>query len=261
MKRKLLGYVNKILAPFSAAGDVLILIFQTFLNLPWIWLKRKDTMTQMYMAGFKSLPVVSIVAMFTGMIISLQTGLALKDFGQQERIGQVIVVALTREMSPFMTALILAAAVGSAIAAEIGTMKVSEEIDALEVMSINVVRYLVLPRIIGFTLVSPMLATYATLLGVVGGGLVAKTQLAVEYSAYYGLVLDVLNSPTGFKDILVGQLKALVFGLTISAISCQQGLSTRGGAIGVGIATRSAVVISFLLVIVLGYMISAIFYR
>ncbi len=259
--KQLLVLLNPVLEPIRGAGETLILIFRTFLQLPWLWFKRRDLMRQMVNAGLKSLAVVSIVAAFTGMIISLQTGLALKDFGQQDRIGQVIVVALTREMSPFMTALILAAAVGSAIAAEIGTMKVSEEIDALEVMSIDPVRYLVMPRIVGFTLITPVLATYATLLGVLGGGLVARTQLDVEYSTYFNLVLEVLYSHTGLKDIWVGQFKALVFGLTISAISCRQGLATAGGAIGVGVATRQAVVTSFLVIIVLGYFITAVFYR
>ena len=250
-----------ILAPLQIAGDTLILLFRTVANLPWIWFKRSETLQQMYISGFKSLIVVSIVAAFTGMILSLQTGLALKDFGQQDRIGQVIVVALTREMSPFMTALILAAAVGSAISAELGTMKVSEEIDALEVMSIDPVRYLVLPRIVGITLMTPVLSTYATLLGVLGGGLVARTQLDVEYSTYFNMVLEVLRSTRGFKDVWVGQVKALAFGITISSIACQQGLSAAGGAIGVGLVTRRSVVISFLVIIIMGYFITAIFYR
>ena len=215
----------------------------------------------MYVAGLKSLFVVSVVATFTGMILSLQTGLALKDFGQEEQIGNVIVVALTREMAPFMTALILSAAVGSAMAAEIGTMTVSEEIDALEVMSINPVRYLVLPRVVGFSLMTPVLSNYASLLGVLGGALVAKTQLGVDTSTYFNLVMDVLLGDTGLKDIWVGNLKALLFGLTISSISCQQGLTASGGAIGVGVAVRQSVVLSYLFVIIFGYFTTAVFYR
>jgi phospholipid/cholesterol/gamma-HCH transport system permease protein len=252
---------NFVATPIMGAGETLLLLLRTFLALPYLIFKIKDTLFQMYVAGFKSLFVVSIVAAFTGMILSLQTGLALKDFGQEERIGQVIVVALTREMSPFMTALILAAAVGSAIAAEIGTMNVSEEIDALDVMSIDPVKYLILPRIVGFTLMVPILSTYATLLGVVGGGLVAATQLNVEFSVYFQLVFDVLTGKTGLKDIWVGQFKAYVFGLTISSVACHHGLSATDGALGVGRAVRQSVVTSFLLVIVLGYFITAIFYR
>lgn len=160
-----------------------------------------------------------------------------------------------------MTALILAAAVGSAMAAEIGTMTVSEEIDALEVMSIDPVRYLVLPRIVGFSIMVPVLSAYASLLGVLGGGLVANTQLGVELPKYYTLVLEVLKSESGLKDIWVGEFKAWIFGITIATIACHQGLSARGGAIGVGIAVRKAVVHSFLFVLIFGYFITTIFYR
>jgi len=257
----LISRMQKLMNPVMGAGETLLLLFRSILQLPWIWFKRQEVLRQMYVAGFKSLFVVSVVATFTGMIFSLQTGLALKDFGQQDLIGQVIVVTLTREMSPFMTALILAASVGSAIAAEIGTMTVSEEIDALEVMSIDPVRYLVMPRIVGFSLMVPILSIYATLLGILGGGLVAQTQLGVEYSVYFQTVYDSLLTKTGLKDIWVGQFKALTFGVTIATIACQQGLAATGGAIGVGIAVRQAVVVSFLFVIILGYFITATFYR
>src|SRR5688572_20586397 len=116
-----------IFGPIKGAGETLILLGRTMWVFPHVWFKRRETLHQMYVAGYKSLFVVSIVATFTGMIFSLQTGLAIKDFGQQDLIGQLVVVTLTREMSPFMTALILAASIGSAIAAEIGTMSVSEE--------------------------------------------------------------------------------------------------------------------------------------
>src|SRR5512135_600290 len=254
-------YEHLLLRPLRGAGATLILLGKTILSLPWLYYKFREMLRQMYIAGYKSLFVVSIVAAFTGMIMSLQAGLALKDYGQEDLIGQGIVLVLTREMSPFMTALIMAASIGSAMAAEIGTMTVSEEIDALEVMSIDPVKYLVLPRIVGFTLMVPVLAIYSTVLGVIGGGLVAKTQLNVDFDTYIRLVLEIVRSKNGLKDIWVGQLKAFVFGITISSISCQQGLSAKGGAIGVGNAVRQSVVNSFLFVIILGYFITAVFYR
>lgn len=249
------------LDPIRGAGEALILLFRTVASIHHLWFKRAEMIEQMFVAGVKSIFVVSVVASFTGMIISLQTGLALKDFGQQDLIGQVIVVTLTREMSPFMTALILAAAVGSAMAAEIGTMTVSEEIDALEVMSIDPVRYLVLPRIMGFSIMVPVLSSLATLLGVVGGGLVANTQLDVDYYKYFHTILEILKTKNGLKDIWVGQFKAMIFGITIATIACHQGLSARDGAIGVGIAVRKSVVHAFLFVLILGYYITTIFYR
>lgn len=262
----MIGHVNAlfglfVIRPLRGAGDTLILLFRTVVNLPYLWFKLTETLRQMFVAGVESLFVVSIVAAFTGMIMSLQVGLALKDFGQEDLIGQIVVVTLTREMAPFMTALILAASIGSAMAAEIGTMSVSEEIDALEVMSIDPVRYLILPRIVGFTIMVPVLATYASVLGVLGGGLVALTQLNVDFDTYIRLVLDILKTRSGLKDIWVGEFKAFIFGLTISSISCQQGLAAKGGAIGVGNAVRKSVVFSFLLVIILGYFITAMFYR
>ena len=243
-----------------ATGKGLILLYSTLLELPWLWFRRFDLLQQMYLAGVSSFFVVSIVAAFSGMIISLQTGIALKNFGQQDLIGQIIIVTLTREFSPFMTALILAAAVGSAMSAELGTMSVSEEIDALEVMSIDPVRYLVLPRIVGFTVMVPVLAAYSTLVGALGGGLIAKTQLGVDFSKYIISINEALRTSSGLKDIWVGQFKALVFGFTISTIACYQGLNARGGAIGVGIAVRKSVVQSFLFVLILGYYITSIFY-
>ncbi len=247
--------------PILSAGEVLLLLVKTFISLPNLIYRIQPTLNQMYIAGFKSLFVVSIVAIFTGMILSLQSGLALKDFGQEELIGQLIIVSLTREMSPFMTALILAASVGSSMAAEIGTMKVSEEIDALEVMSIDPVKFLVLPRVVGFTIMIPVLTNYASLLGTMGGSIVANTQLGVEYQTFYNLVFEALKSRTGLKDIWVGNFKSFIFGLTISSIACYQGLNAEGGAMGVGRAVRSSVVISYLFIIMFGYFISAIFYR
>ena len=254
------GTFYKVKEKLQATGDALLLLYDTIINVPWLWFRRRELLQQMYQTGVSSFFVVSIVAVFSGMIICLQTGLALKEFGQQDLIGQVIIVTLTREFSPFMTALILAAAVGSAMAAELGTMKVSEEIDALEVMSIDPVKYLVLSRIVGFTIMVPVLAAYSTLVGVIGGGLIAETQLGVDFYRYITSIDEILRTSSGLKDIWVGQFKALVFGVTVSTISCYQGLNASGGALGVGVAVRKSVVQSFLFVLILGYFVTSIFY-
>ncbi len=254
-------YLSNIQAIVRSTGEALLLLYNTIVEMPWLWFRRYEVLHQMHLTGVSSLFVVSVVAAFSGMIISLQTGLALKTFGQQDLIGQIIIVTLTREFSPFMTALILAAAVGSAMAAEVATMTVSEEIDALEVMSIDPVRYLVLPRIIGFSIMVPVLSAYSTLVGVVGGGLIANTQLGVDFYQYFISVDEILRTSDGLKDIWVGQFKALIFGFTISTIACYQGLSARGGALGVGIAVRKSVVQAFLFVLILGYFVTSIFYR
>ena len=252
---------DNLFAKARVSGKVLILLYNTIQEMPWLWFRRDEVLKQMHLTGISSLFVVSVVAAFSGMIISLQTGLALKNFGQQDLIGQIIIVTLTREFAPFMTALILAAAVGSAMAAEIGTMTVSEEIDALEVMSINPVRYLVLPRIVGLSIMVPILSAYSVLVGTLGGGLIANTQLNVEFYKYINSVHEALITSAGLKDIWVSQFKALIFGITISSIACYQGLNASGGAIGVGIAVRKSVVHSFLFVLILGFYITSIFYR
>ncbi|GBF49251.1 ABC transporter membrane protein [Leptospira ryugenii] len=256
-----LYFSQKFIPYIEAIGFTVLLLFRAFSQTPHVVFKRKEIIEQMYISGVGSLFVVSIVSVFTGMIMGLNTGLGLRDFGAEGQIGLLLTITLTREMSPFMTSLILAASVGSAMAAEIGTMKVSEEIDALEVMSINPVRYLVMPRIFGFSIMVPVLCIYSSTLGILGGAIVGHFQLGIDILSYFQDVKDRVSSIPGLKDLYVGIFKGYVFGLLIATISCSQGLRTEGGAIGVGQTTRKAVVISFLTVIFFGYVITAIFYK
>lgn len=254
-------FKNLVLPTIDAIGYTVLLLFRSFGQSHHIFFKRKEILEQMFIAGVGSLFVVSIVSVFTGMIMGLNTGLGLRDFGAEGQIGLLLTITLTREMSPFMTSLILAASVGSAMAAEIGTMKVSEEIDALEVMSISPVRYLVMPRILGFSLMVPVLCVYSSALGILGGAVVGHFQLGIDIISYFQDVFYRISSVPGLKDLYVGLLKGYVFGIVISTISCSQGLRTEGGAIGVGQTTRKAVVTSFLMVIFSGYVITALFYK
>jgi phospholipid/cholesterol/gamma-HCH transport system permease protein len=163
---------------------------------------------------------------------------------------------MLREMGPFMTGLILAACVGSAIAAQVGTMVVSEEVAALEIMSIDPVRFLVMPRLVAMAIMTPILSFYTCVMGVLGGGLVGKTQLGVAWSAY-------IENATRFaeiKDLRVGLFKAFVFGIIVTIVACHEGFNAQGGAVGVGKATRQAVISSFLLILVMGYFITRLFY-
>jgi phospholipid/cholesterol/gamma-HCH transport system permease protein len=217
---------------------------------------RSETMTQMYITGVKSLGVISVVALFTGMILALQTGLTLRDFGQEVYIGSAVAISMIREMGPFMTGLIIAASVGSSIAAQIGTMSVSEEIAALEVMGINPNRFLVMPRLVALAVMMPLLTVYSNILGILGGALVGSTQLGVSVQAYMDNAFRFATN----KDLFVGLFKAFVFGVVICTVSCQEGFMTRDGAVGVGRATRKAVIVSFLIILMLGYMMTRIFY-
>lgn len=217
---------------------------------------RYETATQMYITGIKSLAVITVVALFTGMILALQTGLELRRYGQEVYIGSAVAVSMIREMGPFMTGLIIAASVGSAIAAQIGTMVVSEEIAALEVMSINPNRFLVMPRLMALAIMMPILTVYTNILGILGGAVVGLTQLGVSVRSYMDNATEFATN----KDLYVGLFKAFIFGIIITAVACHQGFMTTEGAVGVGKATRRSVIISFLVILVVGYMITRMFY-
>jgi len=241
------------------AGRALLILFQAVLDLRFIFTKSSlaELFYQLYVTGIKSLGVISVVAMFTGMILALQTGLALREYGQEVNIGAAVMISMLREMGPFMTALILAASVGSAIAAELGTMVVSEEVAALEVMSISPVRLLVMPRLAAMMIMTPILTFYASMLGVIGGAFVGYTQLGVSVEAY----IDNATRFAQIKDLYVGLFKALIFGIIITIIACHEGFATTEGAVGVGKTTRRSVVISFLSILIVGYIITRLFYK
>jgi phospholipid/cholesterol/gamma-HCH transport system permease protein len=238
------------------AGRGLFILGEGFVWFVHIPKRRQAVARQLYLYGVKSVGVTSIVGLFTGMILSLQAGIILKQYGQAEQVGTLVTQTMCREMGPFMTGLILAASVGSAIAAEIGTMSVSEEISALHVMSINPASFLVMPRLVALLVMCPALTVYTNLVGSLGGMLVAYTQLGVAPLAYYENALQTLHN----KEIYVGLFKSVIFAGIIAGIGCFQGLSTRNGAVGVGIATRRTVVQSFLLILVSGYFITRLFY-
>lgn len=248
----------------TGAGFTVQLLLSTLARLPRGFLRGRMLLDQMYTCGIKPLPVVVVVGVFTGIILAYQTGLELDRFGQREKIADIIGIVLCREMGPFITAIILTASVGAAMAAELGTMKVSEEIDAIECMSIDPIEFLVMPRILALAMLAPILTFIGDVVGVIGGGFISESQLQIPWNLYIRSVVDSLSGSAGAtglpKDLFVGLLKAVVFGLTIAAVGCSSGLRAQGGALGVGRATRRAVVVSFILIIVFGYILTWFFY-
>lgn len=234
------------------------LLGETVLALRFVFTKRarREIVNQMFVAGVKSLGVVTVVAMFTGMILALQTGIELRKFNQEVNIGAAVMVSMLREMGPFMTGQILAACVGSAIAAQMGTMMVTEEIAALEIMSIDPVRFLVMPRFVAMVIMTPVLSFFTCMTGVIGGGIVGMTQLGVSWTAYIDNALDFAVA----KDLYVGLFKAMLFGIIITIVACHEGFATEQGAVGVGQATRRSVIIAFLLILMVGYFVTRLFY-
>ncbi len=220
---------------------------------------------QLYQSGIQNLHVVLLVGLFMGMIVSLQTGIELARFGQEGQIGTIVAASMTREMGPFITAIVLAATTGSALAAELGTMSVSDELAALDVMSVDKVSFLVLPRIAALMIIGPVLTVLCDTIGIFGGGFVATSQLGVGWAQFITTALEALQEQGGVipvpMDVYAGLLKSFVFGGIIAVISCASGLEARGGALGVGRATSRAVRDSIIAVIVANYFLTFFLYR
>lgn len=236
----------------EGAGHVISLLFGAVARAAFIGKKVGEAIRQLARCFLGSMPVVFITSLFTGMIVSLQTGDVLRDYGQEASLGFIVAVGMCREMGPVFTALALAGLVGSTYAAELGTMKVSEEIDALEVMSIDPVYYLVMPRILALGVAGVLLTVYADAIGIAGGAFVAKARFNVDIEQFLRNGRDALK----MSDIYGGLFKALVFNVTTASVACSQGLRARGGPEGVGQATLRAVVVSFILVLAFDYILS-----
>lgn len=261
--------IPRILRPFLAffadLGYQANLLGQVAARLGSIPARRGLIAIQLYGAGIGVLHVVLLVGLFIGMIVSLQTGIELARIGQQDQIGTIVAVSMAREMGPFITATILAATVGSAMAAELGTMAVSDELTALEVMTIDKVKLLVLPRLVALAMMAPLLTIVCDAIGIIGGGFVAQSQLNVSFQLYVDSAIDALRGQAQLlplpKDLYAGLFKSFVFGILIATISCSSGLRTQGGALGVGHATRQAVRDSIIAIIISNYFMTWFMYQ
>ncbi len=241
-----------------SAGRGVLLTVRAFGELPHAPLSFRKIVHQLFLCGVAALPVVVITAFFSGMVIAGQTGVELrKIFGEPIRLGSIVGAAMTREMGPVFGAVMVAGFVGGGMAAVLATMKVSEEIDALEVMSVDPVRYLVMPRLVAMMIAVPLLTIYADLVGIGGGALVAHYTLDVAYAEFFRNCWDTLE----MKDVFFGLLKAWVFGIIITGVACDQGFAATGGAEGVGRATMKSVVYSFLLILIANYLLFSLIYR
>lgn len=260
------GVARAAIGTLDAAGASVRLLGETAKRIPRGLPRFGSTLDQMYAGGVLSIPIVILVGTFTGMVFTLQTGLELQRLGQQDLVGRIVTAAMCREMGPFVTGIILAAAVGSAMAAELGTMAVSDELTALEVMTVDTTRFLVMPRVIALAVVSPVLTLFADWLGILGGGIVAVTRLGVGPELYMtNTMLQLREDTTLFglfpKDLGAGLVKAVVFGVTIAVIGCATGMRATNGARGVGEATRTAVRTSIMMIVVLNFVLTGILFR
>ena len=211
---------------------------------------------QMIDIGFYSLPVVGLTTIFAGMVIALQSYSGFARFGAESAVASVVLISVTRELAPVLSALMVAGRIGAAMAAEIGTMRVTEQIDALTTLSTNPFKYLVAPRIIAGILVLPLLVLFGDVVGIFGGYVIGVYKLGFNPANYINSTLQELQA----IDITTGVVKACVFGFIISLMGCYNGYKSKGGAQGVGEATTNAVVSASILILIFNYIITEVFF-
>lgn len=211
---------------------------------------------QMNRVGVKSIPIVSLVLFCIGAILALQMAPTLRDFGMVSNVSDIIAKAVYRELGPLIGAIVLTGFAGASIAAEIGTMVVSEEIEALEAQAIDPVRFLVLPRVVATTVMMVCIAVVADIMGMIGGLVISQLFLGIDYRQYLTHTFDILT----MQDFLTGLVKSGVFGLIISSLACYLGLGVSGGAQGVGVATTRTVVLTIVFLIATDLVFTTMFY-
>ena len=219
-------------------------------------IRVKATVSEMVKAGYNSVPIVATISLFVGIILAMQAAYQLKKVGALIYVANLVGVSLTRELSPILTAIIVSGRSGSAFAAEIGSMKAAEEIDALTTMGINPVRFLVTPKLIALMIMVPSLTIISDIIGMFGGFLLATTLLEVHPYNYYQQTVNALL----VKDIFTGLIKAWAFGIIITLVGAYQGFKVTGGAEEVGRRTTASVVASIFLVIVFDLFFTTLFY-
>lgn len=251
---RIFGFIGLHIRSFlEEIGGIILLSINT---LRWLFrppLDLRNIMKQLLEVGVRSTPVVLITAVFTGMVLALQSYTGFKRFNAEALTGTVVALSMTRELGPVLTGLIVAGRAGAAMAAELGTMKVTEQIDALSTMATNPIKYLIVPRFLAGVFMLPALTVLADIIGIIGGYFVSVVLLDTNPTVYIRRTTDYLE----LSDIYNGLIKAAFFGMAISLISCYKGFYAEGGAEGVGKATTGAVVVSCMTILISDYFLTA----
>jgi phospholipid/cholesterol/gamma-HCH transport system permease protein len=219
-------------------------------RLPW-----REMLRALDEIAVRSFWIVVLTALFTGLVLSLQTGIGLQRFGSAQYVGYIVSLAIVRELGPVLTALIVGGRIAGGMAAELGSMAVTEQVDAIRAMGADPVRRLVLPRVFAAVIALPMLTVVSDVLGIAGGMLIAFTQFSLP-ATYF---LQTVVSSIYLQDVVSGLGKTLFFGFAIAVIACNEGLRTRGGTVGVGQSTTRAVVLSSVAVLILNFFLTKLF--
>jgi len=237
---------------FIDIGNLFTLARQTFATTFTRPFDIRTTNRELYNFGNKSMPVVFLIALFTGLVLAVQTMYALERFGSEMYVGQVVALAMIRELSPVLTAIMVAARMGSGIAAEIGSMQVTEQIDAMRALGANPIRKLVVPKFVAATIALPLLTVVANLIGTIAGVLTATLQLEMSFQFF----LEQVKQAIYLSDYLTGLAKTFVFAWVIVIVGCHEGFLARGGTVGVGRVTTDSVVKSCVLILMLDFVLT-----
>ena len=245
-----------ILSLFQSIGSITAFAGQAISHMFVPPIFGRNILRQFMDIGYYSLPVVGMTALFTGMVLALQSYTGFARFNAESAIASVVVLSITRELAPVLAGLMVAGRVGASIAAEIGTMRVTEQVDALSTLSVNPFKYLVVPRIIAGTLMLPVLVFIGDIIGVYGGYLVSIHVLGFSAGGYLKQSYDVLQT----IDVMSGLTKAAIFGFIVTLMGCYHGYNSGRGAQGVGTATTNAVVSASMLILIFNYILTQIFF-
>lgn len=241
---------------FEVLGQLVLLTYETcwcFVRERW---EVRAWILQFYTIGVKSLSITNITSIFTGMVLALQAALALSAFGAERFVGDLVSLTITRELGPVLTALLVGGRVGAGITAELGSMKVTQQLDAMRAMATSPVHKLVLPRILACVVCLPVLTMIADFLGIMGGMLLSAFELNIDGHFYLSRVFDALS----MSDIGSGLGKSVFFGFFIGLIACNNGMRVEGGADGVGHATTATVVNASILILISDFFLTKLFY-
>ena len=244
---------------FSNIGQIIRLFWLTLAALPQAWHQRRKVADQFFEIGNASLLMVALLSFFIGATLALVTGPVMVERSLGSAVGGVVGYAIAKEMAPVMMAILIAGRIGSAMAAEIGSMRVYQELDALRTMNINPVHYLVLPRVLAIALALPMLVIFSILIGWFGGAVVANCNnlINIPFQVFFADLRDVV----ALEDVVHGLIKSFFFSIIIGVVSCHQGLTTIGGPRGIGRSVTKAVVNSIILVVFTDYLLTLVLTR
>ena len=241
----------------SRAGRFILFLMTAITTLLTTRLKVRQLFAQMEFVGVGSFSIIFLTGSFTGLALALQSYIGFSRVGAEEFIGLVVTLGMTRELGPVLTGLMVAGRCGSSMTAEIGTMQISEQIDALTTLRIDPIQYLVVPRILASTLIMPFVAIFAMMCGIVGGYMYCVYALGLNAETY----IQIIQERVELSDITGGLVKSACFGLILSWVGTYQGYNTRGGARGVGSATTRSVVIGSILILTANYFLSAFLFQ